>query len=342
MTKIEGLQRQLTEEQGLHKITRGNWEREKTVAAEAQTKLFAVTTDLQTSWKAADETKTRLLDKLDKAMTAAKRFQGYNKTQSDTIRDYEQKIKQLEGTIRSMTTLHEGDLKLMQAEVDGAARRVDDLLPPDVGGISMRFVVLKKGERAEFEETITVLRGMCDERDRRLAAKAEEYSTFRKTASDKLAQERAELNNAYLICRERNDKIMELSTEPEREEETPHETTYVLDRARELCCSERAAEYGLPDTSFGAIALAWEGYRIAMGDRVMDGRDVAQHMIMFKAIRDGLKRKIDNLDDQASYAQCAAWITLEDEEEDEDEDHKFPVMRSYMGSCEEDEEEDED
>lgn len=96
-------------------------------------------------------------------------------------------------------------------------------------------------------------------------------------------------------------------TKPEQAEEVPHETTHVLDRARDLICGDRARDYGEPSVSFAQIAAAWQAY-LSAKQGPLDGRDVAQLMVIFKSVRDAIRRKSDNLVDQAGYAQCAAWV----------------------------------
>jgi len=88
-------------------------------------------------------------------------------------------------------------------------------------------------------------------------------------------------------------------------EEEIHETTFCLDRARELVCGNRAHDYGDPRQTYGRLASAWASY---LGFKKLDGRDVIQMLVIMRALRDRVRRKPDNLVDQAGYAQCAAWI----------------------------------
>lgn len=208
-------------------------------------------------------------------------------------------------------------IKAKELELEGVERRASEFVPD--GFFSAK---VKANERKELVDEANKWKGMFEARERRLTL----LEQANETASKKLEQARLKIKDANLKLSQAHAQILGQQLAQERaqkeanREEIPHETTLVLDRARKLICGERAAEYGEPDLSFGCIAMAWEAYRQAMGDRIFDGRDVAWMMTQFKSIRDAIKRKPDNLYDGAGYIQCGGWVTdLAEKPEEEPE-----------------------
>ena len=161
------------------------------------------------------------------------------------------------------------------------------------------------------DEQILIQQGMIEARDQRLDEVTKQAAEDRAEANAKIRSLRAYSDRLEGTCKERQAEIIRLTLAENVnagvEPEIPLETTYVLDRAGRLICSERAVEYGLPGDSFKAIAELWTTYlRAPIG--ALDARDVGQMLILFKSIRDRVHRKIDNLDDIAGYAQCLGWV----------------------------------
>ena len=130
---------------------------------------------------------------------------------------------------------------------------------------------------------------------------------------DELASVKEVANNKIRAMREVEDKLRLLirnlrkQLNPTLPEETEHVTTHCLDRAASLVCGDRAADYGPPSHSFACVAQAWAAYLFASQRSKIDGRDVANMMIIYKTIRDSFNRQQDNPDDVAGYAQIASW-----------------------------------
>lgn len=283
------------------KVMEENWNREKTLSARFQAERGAVAADLQLAFAREDElakTVDRLEQKLKIAeaeiegLTTRLADQGFTvrRMSADEKALMQKRVKQLEEALNTRTMERDAaeeslrrEKTLMQEKISQLTR-VRDSLKTEVCNSEGRLDVEKK-------------------KVRNLAALLNRTTGERDSAENKL--------------REAERRIV-----PDLPQEIPHSTTHVLDRASELTRGPRAEEYGPPDVSFGSIAEAWNVYLRASGERAeLDGRDVAQMMIMFKSLRDGIKRKADNLVDQAGYAQCAAWVTLpsSDEEDNEDE-----------------------
>lgn len=86
---------------------------------------------------------------------------------------------------------------------------------------------------------------------------------------------------------------------------------YILRRAEECVCSDREAQYGSPEDSFGAIASLWSAY---LG-RNISPTDVAVMMVLFKMGRVKTGRfKADSWIDAAGYCACGAEVQAYTEE----------------------------
>jgi len=80
----------------------------------------------------------------------------------------------------------------------------------------------------------------------------------------------------------------------------------LLNRAQELTCKVREAEYGSPENSFSQIAEFWNAY-IEQIIFPLEAQDVAAMMILLKVARQITGNgKLDNWVDIAGYAACAA------------------------------------
>ena len=81
----------------------------------------------------------------------------------------------------------------------------------------------------------------------------------------------------------------------------------ILTRAAEIVCGERDRQYGTPEDNFGLIASLWSDYLAAK--YVLDARDVANMMILFKVARNRTgKPTDDSWIDIAGYAACGGEI----------------------------------
>lgn len=98
-----------------------------------------------------------------------------------------------------------------------------------------------------------------------------------------------------------------IDVQPTPQPEIAHLTSYVLDRAKSKIMGDRARDYGDPTALYVGVARGWAGY-LGLPDEKLDARDVLQLMEILKAHRDRVRRKDDTLDDQAGYAQVAAWV----------------------------------
>ena len=79
--------------------------------------------------------------------------------------------------------------------------------------------------------------------------------------------------------------------------------TEILTRAAEIVNGERDKQYGTPEDNFGLIASLWSDYLAAK--YVLDARDVANMMILFKVARNRTgKPTDDSWIDIAGYAAC--------------------------------------
>jgi len=78
----------------------------------------------------------------------------------------------------------------------------------------------------------------------------------------------------------------------------------LLNRAQELTCKVREAEYGSPENSFSQIAEFWNAYLEHMS-LPLDAQDIAAMMILLKVARQITGNgKVDNWVDIAGYAAC--------------------------------------
>lgn len=89
----------------------------------------------------------------------------------------------------------------------------------------------------------------------------------------------------------------------------------ILNAAKACVCGDREQDYGHPENSFAVIADLWNVYINArryfkgfVGD-ILDAKDVAAMMILFKVAREATGRgKADNWIDAAGYAACGGEV----------------------------------
>lgn len=82
----------------------------------------------------------------------------------------------------------------------------------------------------------------------------------------------------------------------------------ILETAKKCVCGDRDKQYGPPENSFRLIARLWNAYLEDRMSVMLDAKDVAVMMCLFKIARMMTSVKDDNWIDLAGYAACGGEI----------------------------------
>jgi hypothetical protein len=83
----------------------------------------------------------------------------------------------------------------------------------------------------------------------------------------------------------------------------------IAGRASDLVGGERDRQHGSKVANFENIATLWQAYLDLVGDRRLEGQDVAQMMVMLKIARTFTgEHNDDDFVDECGYAACAGEI----------------------------------
>lgn len=83
----------------------------------------------------------------------------------------------------------------------------------------------------------------------------------------------------------------------------------ILETAKKCVCGDRDKQYGSPENSFRLIARLWNAYLEDRMSVMLDAKDVAVMMCLFKIARIMTGHgKADNWIDLAGYAACGGEI----------------------------------
>ena len=92
----------------------------------------------------------------------------------------------------------------------------------------------------------------------------------------------------------------------------------ICDEAKEITGKNRMEQYGHPKHNFSDISALWNAYLGNKGmffndsNSVLEAKDVAMMMILFKVAREQAGHKRDNIVDIAGYARNIAQIEGEE------------------------------
>lgn len=83
-----------------------------------------------------------------------------------------------------------------------------------------------------------------------------------------------------------------------------------LDAAKQIVTTDRNEQYGEPEDNFRIIALLWNDYLQMKGlTNLLQSKDVANMMVLFKVARNLEHSKDDNWVDICGYAACGCEVT---------------------------------
>lgn len=88
----------------------------------------------------------------------------------------------------------------------------------------------------------------------------------------------------------------------------------VLETAKKCVCGDREQDYGSPERSFDVIARLWNAYLEDRMSVMLDAKDVALMMVLFKIARIMTGHgKADNWVDGCGYLACGGEIEGDEE-----------------------------